>query len=122
MAAWHLSAMSLAMTVDWRGLASAVYDLLVLAVGIALTAVIPRAAWEGWPETFDRWMWWTVYMLAGIPGGILLAIAQGMETATDWQRFIQRVLGSFGVLLFFVAFGCGIAILTYRRRTPPPSE
>ena len=95
---------------------------LLFLGGVAVGSVIAWAAWSGWPRSFDRGTWWTVFMLCGIPGVFLVIFAQRMEPAAAWQNFVQHVLFTLGILLVFIAWGCGLAVLTYRRRTPPISN
>jgi hypothetical protein len=112
----------LATALGWRENLQLALGSLLFVCGIAICGVIAWAASNGRPQNFDRWMWWTAFMLFQIPGAIICIYAQRMEPAGAWREFVQHVLLTLGILLVFIAWGCGLAIFTYRCRTPPPTE
>jgi hypothetical protein len=91
------------------------FVLFVVAPSIA--AVIGYAAWKGKPKNFEREMYWTAFVALGGVSGFLLVFAQRMHAdVRTWQYLLQLACFGLGALLLGVAMGCGVAILTCRRR------
>jgi len=122
MLTYSTTILPLATIANWREGLSLTLGSLLFVGGVAIAAVIAWAAWNGWPENFDRSMWWTVFMLSVIPSAFFIFVAQRMEPTSTWQNLAQHVLFTLGLLLFFTACGCALAVLTHRRRTAPISD
>jgi hypothetical protein len=85
-----------------------------------VAAVIGYAAWKGKPKSFGRDMYWTISAVASAAALGLGVYAQRMQAdVRTWQYLLQLGCFGLGALLAGVALGCGVGILTYRRRTPP---
>jgi ABC-type Mn2+/Zn2+ transport system permease subunit len=90
--------------------------LAFLVVVPSIAAAIAYAAWKGKPKNFGRDMYWTAFVAAAGAACLLLVCSQRMNAdVRTWQYLIEIGLFSLGVVLFGVAAGCMIGILTYRR-------
>jgi hypothetical protein len=95
--------------------------LLILFVGVpAIAVAIGYAAWKGKPRSFDRQTFLLVSIPVGAFGIFLMVYAQKMQAdVRTWQYILQLACFGLGSLLFGVAGGCGVGVLTYRRDALP---
>lgn len=110
--------MALILAIGWREQVELILAGIVFSLGAGIVAIIAYLAWTGWPRNFDRWMWWTMVVLFGIPGTLLAVFAQRMEPISAWQNLGRHLLFTIGITLLFFAFGCGLAVVTCRRGPP----
>jgi uncharacterized protein YybS (DUF2232 family) len=90
------------------------YFVLALLIAVA----IAYAAWKGKPKSFDREMYWTMFVAAGAVGGLSLVYVQRhTDTLPGLVVYVGLILGA---LLFGVSAGFGIGALVRRRDTLPP--
>ena len=106
----------------WYENIALVFDSIIIMAGLAIAGLIAWAAWNGWPQDFNRESWWTAFMLVGIAGFFLFTVGRRMTPDVLWQFFAQSLITGVGFALLLVAWGCGLAIITFRRRTPPGSR
>lgn len=85
----------------------------VIAPSIAVA--IAYAAWRGKPKSFDREMYWTVFVATCAVAAVIIVYSLRMQT-DDEMRFhlVQLVCLGLGALLFGVSFGFGVGVFTRR--------
>jgi uncharacterized membrane protein len=98
--------------------------LLGLLVAIPwITFVISRAAWNGKPKTFSRLNYWIAFIVACGAFGVVFVYAQRMSADVRTPQYVvQTLLMGLAEVLFGVAAGCVISVLTYRRGSPSKSN
>lgn len=113
----------------WVEFGLALFAFFVIIPAIA--AVIGHAAWVGKPKKWDRSMYLTAFVATTAAALCLGVYAKRMEAdVRTWRYPAQLALLGLTVLLFGVAFGCGVGTLTYgrgkgptwRRVTPRPEN
>lgn len=98
------------------GLALLAFFVVVPAIAVA----IGHAAWVGKPKRWDRSMYWTAFVATTAAALFLGVYAKRMDADVGtWRYSAQLVLLGLAVLLFGVAFGCGVGTLTYGRGKGP---
>jgi hypothetical protein len=100
----------------WVELRFILFAFFVLAPSIA--AAIGYAAWKGWPKSFDREMYWTVFVASGVVAGLVIVFALRIRAVGEaWLHLVQLTCLGLGALLFGVALGFGVGIFTRRRNS-----
>jgi hypothetical protein len=100
----------------WVELGFILFAFFVLAPSIA--AAIGYAAWKGWPKSFDREMYWTVFVASGAVAGLVIVYALRIRPVGGaWLHLVQLTCLGLGALLFGVALGFGVGIFTRRRNS-----
>jgi hypothetical protein len=89
-------------------------------LGPFIAALIGYAAWKGKPKSFDREMYWTVFIVAMAAAGfIFVYIQRHPHTLPDVVSFIgMNLVGA----LFGVSAGFGIGVFTRPKHTLPPFD
>jgi hypothetical protein len=99
-------------------LATFLFTFFLLAPFIA--ALIGYAAWKGKPKSFDREMYWTVFVVAMVAAGfIFVYIQRHLHTLPNVASFIGVILCG---LLFGVSGGFGVGVFTRPKHTLPPFD
>jgi hypothetical protein len=72
------------------------------------------AAWIGKPKTFDREMYWTVFVVLGVVSTLLMLFAVRMRVdMRSWQYPLQLLTFAIGGSLFGAAAGCLVGIFAF---------
>jgi hypothetical protein len=92
----------------------------------SIAAAIAYAAWKGIPKNFNREMYGMAFFATVSASGFLMVYAQRMQAdVRTWQYLLQIACFGLGALLFGVAGGCGVGVVTYRRNSltkDPPEQ
>lgn len=95
------------------------FILFTFAVLIpSIATAIGYAAWKGWPNSFDREMYWTAFAASGAVAGLVIVYALRIRAVGGtWLHLVQLACLGLGLLLFAVSFGFGVGIFTRRRNS-----
>ncbi len=100
-----------------------IFVLLVMSAGLPfIAATIAYAASKGKPKTFDREMYWTSFVAAGIASALVFVLAEKLDSNVSAGHFVFATCLLLALLLLGVSMGCGIAIFTWRRPDSPANE
>jgi hypothetical protein len=91
------------------------FSFFVIAPSIAAT--IGYAAWNGKPKSFDREMYWTAFVFSGAVAGLIFVYTQ--RNGATWPLLVRVACFEIAALLFGVALGFGVGILTRRSSSLP---
>lgn len=97
-----------------------VFLLTLFVVIPTIIIAIGYAAWAGKPRNWDRSMYWTAFAASMVASAFLFVYAQRMQSDVGtWRYPAQMALMGLCFLLFGVAGGCMVGILTYGRAKGP---
>ena len=110
----HSTAMRTSVSV-WIELGFIRFTFFVIAPCIA--AMIGYAAWKGKPKSFNREMYWTVFVSSGAAAGFIVVLVQ--RYGKTWPGPVQLACLVLSALLVGVSLGFGVGIFTRRRGALP---
>jgi hypothetical protein len=102
--------------IDYEPSGTQIRFVLFLRGGALISAAIGYAAWKGKPKRFDREMYWTAFVSVGALAALVIVYSLRMQADIRAWRHLSGLVGlGLGALIFGVATGCGVGILTHRR-------